>query len=88
MARPKGSPKLGGRKKGTPNKMSATVKENILAVFDGLGGVNGMLQWAGSSDENMGKFYAFYSKLLPTDITSDGKQLDTRTVIERLIVNA
>jgi len=33
MARPKGQPKLGGRKKGTPNKLSATAR----ALMDQFG---------------------------------------------------
>ena len=32
-----------GRKKGVPNKLSATAKENIEAVFNGLGGADAML---------------------------------------------
>jgi hypothetical protein len=30
--------KTGGRKKGTPNKLTATVKDSILAAFDDVGG--------------------------------------------------
>lgn len=35
MARPKGQPKLGGRKKGTPNKSTAQAKEAIARFVDG-----------------------------------------------------
>ena len=59
MARPKGSPKLGGRKKGTPNKVSASIKECILEVHKQLGGVDAMLDWAKDNPE------AYYTKLLP-----------------------
>ena len=38
MARPKGQPKLGGRKKGTPNKINQQAKEAIALAADGLGG--------------------------------------------------
>jgi hypothetical protein len=31
--------KTGGRTKGTPNKLTATVKDSILAAFDQVGGV-------------------------------------------------
>jgi hypothetical protein len=34
MAKAKGSPKTGGRKKGTPNKITKSVREAILAAFD------------------------------------------------------
>lgn len=42
MARPKGSPKLGGRKKGTPNKASIKRAEEIAA--SGLTPLDYMLQ--------------------------------------------
>lgn len=57
--------KSGGRAAGTPNKMSATVKENILAVFNRLEGTAGMAKWA---QENPTHFYQIYSKLLPTEV--------------------
>ncbi len=34
MARPKGSPKYGGRKKGTPNKTTALLKDAILRAAE------------------------------------------------------
>jgi hypothetical protein len=60
--------KTGGRKKGTPNKLSATVKENVIAVFDELGGKEHMKRWAA---ENPNQFYNIYAKLLPTEIEAD-----------------
>lgn len=35
MARPKGQPKLGGRKKGTPNKDVAPIREKLHQLLDG-----------------------------------------------------
>ena len=57
--------KTGGRAKGTPNKISSTVKENVLAVFNRLDGTAGMAKWA---KENPSQFYTIYSKLLPTEV--------------------
>lgn len=57
--------KTGGRKAGTPNRMSATVKENIIAVFNRMDGTAGMARWAA---ENQTAFYQIYSKLLPTEV--------------------
>lgn len=57
--------RFGGRQKGTPNKATKTVKENILSVFDKLGGDSAMVQWA---MENPTHFYQLYAKLLPQDI--------------------
>lgn len=34
MARPKGQPKVGGRKKGTPNKVSKDLRERIRLFLD------------------------------------------------------
>lgn len=34
MARPKGIPKTGGRKRGTPNKVTGTVKEWLATIID------------------------------------------------------
>lgn len=60
--------KTGGRQKGTPNKLSMTVKENVINVFDSLGGTEHMKEWA---IENPTQFYNIYAKLLPTEITGD-----------------
>lgn len=60
-----GGKKTGGRKKGTPNKVSANVRSNVLEVFSKLRGVDGMAEWA---TNNQSEFYKIYAKLLPTDI--------------------
>lgn len=52
-----------GRRAGTPNKMSATVKQNVIDVFSNLGGVEHMTLWAA---ENPNQFYNIYAKLMPT----------------------
>ncbi len=57
--------KTGGRAKGTPNKLNATVKENVIAVFNRLEGTAGMAKWAAA---NPTAFYQIYSKLLPTEV--------------------
>lgn len=56
--------KTGGRKKGTPNKLSISVKENVIAVFHEIGGIETMTDWARG---NPTQFYALYCKLLPTE---------------------
>jgi hypothetical protein len=60
--------KTGGRVAGTPNKVTATVKDNIIAVFNRLDGTAGMAKWA---EENPTQFYQIYAKLLPTDINNN-----------------
>ena len=51
----------GGRTKGTPNRVSATARDNIIAAFDGIGGVPGLVEWAKS---NQTDFYRLYARLL------------------------
>lgn len=58
--------KTGGRKQGTPNKLSAQVKDNVIAVFNRLDGTAGMAVWA---KENPTEFYRIYARLIPTDST-------------------
>jgi hypothetical protein len=57
--------KTGGRQKGTPNKVNATVKDNVLAVFNRLGGTAQMATWA---TENQTEFYRLYARLIPTEL--------------------
>jgi len=57
--------KTGGRKKGTSNKLNATVKDNVLAVFNRLDGTAGMAQWA---KENQTEFYKIYARLIPSEV--------------------
>ena len=58
-----------GRKPGVPNKMSATVKQNVIEVFEQLGGVDHMKQWA---IDNPNNFYNIYAKILPTQTEIGG----------------
>lgn len=64
-----GSPKTGGRKKGTPNKMTADVKGMILSALDKAGGTNYLLQQA---QTNPTAFLTLVGKVLPKEITGDG----------------
>lgn len=58
--------KTGGREKGTPNKISTTVRENVVSVFDQIGGKEKMAAWAA---DNQTEFYRIYARLLPTEAT-------------------
>ncbi len=63
-----------GRPKGSKNKLPQTAKENIVAVFEGMGGVDAMIEWA---KKQPGHFYQIYSKVLPLQVEGgdDGKGL-------------
>lgn len=65
----KGQPKTGGRAKGTPNKVTRTLRDDIIEVHEKLGGTQGMLNWAKESDVNKRIFYSqILPKVLPKEI--------------------
>lgn len=61
-------PKTGGRKAGTPNKVTKELKEMILAALDQAGGVDYLYQQA---LETPGPFLALIGKVLPTTIKGE-----------------
>lgn len=65
MPKAKGAKKTGGRKAGTPNKMTTTAKEAFQAAFDHIGGMHGLATWAKG---NPGDFYKLYARLIPVDL--------------------
>lgn len=72
--------KTGGRVAGTPNKLSSSVKDNVLSVFNDIGGTDHMKRWA---QENPNQFYNIYAKLLPLQLTGeDGGAIETSLTIK------
>lgn len=70
MPKPKGSPKSGGRTKGTPNKVTKGVREawdEAIAVAQGKKGYS-LKDWATSSPEANEKFWLATIKLAPKEI--------------------
>lgn len=63
-----GTPKTGGRKKGTPNKLTADVKAMILEALDRKGGVDYLVKQA---DDNPTAFMTLVGKVLPLQVTGD-----------------
>lgn len=63
---PKGHKKRGGRKAGTPNKITKAFREAVLSVFGKLGGEQHLLQWAKSEPT---EFYKIAARLIPTELT-------------------
>lgn len=64
----KGNP---GRPKGAKNKITLSAKENIEKAFEKLGGVNGLIKWAGKSNYNMTKLYDWYFSMLPRNVDAN-----------------
>lgn len=73
-----------GRPKGSPNKVSALVKENVLHVFDQMGGVRTMTEWA---KENRTEFYKLYARLLPTEATINVRSGDASALSDEDLAN-
>lgn len=72
MPAKKGHKKAGGRKKGTPNKLTASAKEAFAMAFEGMGGVESLTHWG---KLNRTEFYKLFARLIPVDVTSDGERI-------------
>ena len=66
----KGHQKMGGKVKGTQNKLTRTVKETVLAVFDDLQAdpKSNLLSWG---KDNPTEFYKIAAKLIPTELNAN-----------------
>jgi hypothetical protein len=60
--------KTGGRRQGTPNKTTVSVKEALMQTFVQRGGPEGLLDW---SKENPTEFYKLWGRLLPQEIKNE-----------------
>lgn len=74
MPRPKKGERTpgSGRVAGVPNKTTTAAKEAFRLAFEGIGGYKALAEWA---TENRTEFYKLYARLIPVDVTSDGKAL-------------
>ncbi len=63
--RPKGTPKTGGRQKGTPNKTTASVREMILGALDAKDGQAWIEE---QMDKNPVAFMSLLGKILPSQV--------------------
>lgn len=64
--------KYGGRRKGTPNKVTTSAKDCIAMTAKALGGHKRLAEWAKESKENEKAFWTqIYPKILPHQITGD-----------------
>jgi len=71
--------KTGGRKKGTPNRTTASAREAMSLAFEGIGGVGALQTWA---LENQTEFYKLYGRLIPQEITGkDGGAIEIRRLV-------
>jgi hypothetical protein len=74
----------GGRQKGTPNRMTRTLKELILGALDDAGGQQYLMRMA---EQQPAAFLALIGRVLPTTITGDAANpVQTVTRIELIAV--
>ncbi len=60
------------RKKGIPNKTTATAKDAIAWAAEKLGGAGRIVEWVRMAPENEKVFWGqIYPKLLPLQVTGD-----------------
>ena len=62
----------GGSRKGSPNKFNKTAKESFQRCFIAIGGDKEFAEWA---KLNRTEFYKLYSRLIPIDVQSGGKDI-------------
>lgn len=67
MINGKGKKKTGGRKLGSPNRVSASIKDAFKRAFDDLGGVSGLVKWAKTDPR---EFYKLVARLIPTEVNA------------------
>jgi hypothetical protein len=82
--------KFGGRTKGTPNKISAIVREAIVEAATEEGNGSLVTYLRRQARENPASFLRLLGKLLPsqiTDLEEDDTQPVVYTRIERIIVD-
>lgn len=78
--------KTGGRKAGTPNKVTGAVRDMILGALDEMGGQQWLVKQA---NENPVAFMTLLGKVLPTQIQGDSENpLQVISMITRKIVRA
>lgn len=63
--------KFGGRTKGTPNKIPATVKQMVLAALTAEGGIDYLRQQA---RDNPTPFLTLLAKIVPQQINAEVEQ--------------
>jgi hypothetical protein len=63
----KGIAKIGGRRRGTPNKLTSTFRQAVLLAYEDIGGHEAIAKWAA---ENQRDFYLIAAKLTPPEARS------------------
>lgn len=67
-----------GRPRGSPNKVTASVRVALEQAFEKLGGVKALAEWA---EDQPTEFYKLYAKLLPVQVQADMKHSGAVSII-------
>jgi hypothetical protein len=78
--KPKGLPKTGGRAKGTPNKVTKTIREAIEASFEQVGGADYLARMAILEPAS---YMTLLGKVLPAHMNIKTSDNTFRLVVER-----
>lgn len=78
--RPRPKPPNSGRRAGTPNKSSSSVRESILAVYAKIGGDAAFAKWA---QDNPQEYYKIYARVLPVEHGAPGSAENPQNVVIR-----
>ena len=81
VGRPKGTPKTGGRKKGTPNKISSALKDAILEAAEQAGGEDGIVGYlVVQAHANPTAFMSLLGKVLPMTIADTVQNEEIKSI--------
>jgi len=83
MARIKGSPKTGGRKPGSPNKISKDLREAFIESFNIIGGVDWLVKQA---SENPVAYLNQLGKTFPKDVNNN-VTLNKTELLQEIVSN-
>jgi len=76
-------PGQGGRRAGTPNRLTKAFRGGLLYAYNQLGGKTAMAEWARA---NPTEFYRICSRLIPTEIAIDVKA-ESRTLVIDMVTS-
>lgn len=85
---PRKGVRLGGRQKGTPNKLTKSAREAFQLAFESLnrpGSKHALSTWA---RKNPTEFYKLYARLIPVEHVGEGGEGPIATVVKHVYENA
>ena len=57
-----------GRPRGSVNKVPASLRDDLITVYEELGGIQGMVEWAKAKEGNRALFYRILASTLPRQV--------------------